>query len=360
MSIASEIIRIKNNIESAYSAAQAKGATMPTSKNSENLANTINSIECGSSDTSIQYIPREIDETNTLRCPPKPYNHIISCADVGDSALYYAFYKSTFISSISFPNLTKITGSNGMSYCFSNCTTLKSASFDKLETIHCGMRYTFEACSSLNSISFPNLKDIRDASCGYLCYNCTNLEDISFPSLQDVGLAGLYYGFSGCSKLKTAEFNGIEMLIGSQAFDSCFMYCKNLTNVSFNNLKQIGKLTESMCSAHFSRAFKDCTSLKTLTFPKLEKIYCNGSTNAYGTFYGNNNLEKIYFPKVDTIGYNTASTSQYARLGYDNMFALCTSLTEIHFSAENESAIRTSPGFETRWGAPNATIYFDL
>ena len=44
MSITSEIIRIQTNIADAYDAAEAKGATLPTTKNSENLPNTIASI----------------------------------------------------------------------------------------------------------------------------------------------------------------------------------------------------------------------------------------------------------------------------------------------------------------------------
>ena len=44
MSITSEITRIQTNIANAYDAAEAKGATLPTTKNSENLSNTIASI----------------------------------------------------------------------------------------------------------------------------------------------------------------------------------------------------------------------------------------------------------------------------------------------------------------------------
>ena len=44
MSIASEITRIKSNIAAAYTAANEKGASMPQTQNSANLANTIGSI----------------------------------------------------------------------------------------------------------------------------------------------------------------------------------------------------------------------------------------------------------------------------------------------------------------------------
>lgn len=48
MSIASEITRINNNISAAYTACNNKGATMPQTQNSANLATTIGTITTGS------------------------------------------------------------------------------------------------------------------------------------------------------------------------------------------------------------------------------------------------------------------------------------------------------------------------
>lgn len=47
MSIADQITRIKNNIAASYAECSAKGATLPTTENSENLPNTIASITTG-------------------------------------------------------------------------------------------------------------------------------------------------------------------------------------------------------------------------------------------------------------------------------------------------------------------------
>lgn len=51
MTIASEITRIKNNIANTYTALSDKGATMPATQNSANLANTVASIPAGGGDT---------------------------------------------------------------------------------------------------------------------------------------------------------------------------------------------------------------------------------------------------------------------------------------------------------------------
>ena len=47
MAIASEMTRIKTNIENAYAKAEEKGATMPELLNSENLAGCIESVPKG-------------------------------------------------------------------------------------------------------------------------------------------------------------------------------------------------------------------------------------------------------------------------------------------------------------------------
>ena len=50
MSIASEITRIKTNIDNAYTALEAKGATIPSEKNSANLADTVATVTGGGGD----------------------------------------------------------------------------------------------------------------------------------------------------------------------------------------------------------------------------------------------------------------------------------------------------------------------
>lgn len=54
MTIASEITRIQNNIAAAYTAASGKGATLPATENSDNLATAIESISGGASPTGLK------------------------------------------------------------------------------------------------------------------------------------------------------------------------------------------------------------------------------------------------------------------------------------------------------------------
>lgn len=55
MSIADQITRIKNNIAASYAECSAKGATLPSVENSENLPNTIASITAGGGGDSVEY-----------------------------------------------------------------------------------------------------------------------------------------------------------------------------------------------------------------------------------------------------------------------------------------------------------------
>jgi hypothetical protein len=141
-----------------------------------------------------------------------------------------------------------------------------------------------------------------------------------------------------------------------------FSGCTGLTSVNFNNLQTIGIDSSSQNYGHFAYCFQNCNNLTSITFPKLEKIYCTGGTSgSYGTFASNNKVQRMYFPKLDTITYGTgASTSN--QNACKNVFYGCSSLTEIHFAAANQSAIEASPGYSTAWGrgAGNVTIYFDL
>ena len=64
MTVASEIQRIEGNISAAYTAADAKGATMPATENSDNLATCIASIPAGGSSGKYALLDRVKDDSN--------------------------------------------------------------------------------------------------------------------------------------------------------------------------------------------------------------------------------------------------------------------------------------------------------
>lgn len=67
MSIASEIQRIKTNIANAYTQANEKGATLPQQQNSDNLADTISSIQVSDGSSQQEDIVDPYDAKNVIQ-----------------------------------------------------------------------------------------------------------------------------------------------------------------------------------------------------------------------------------------------------------------------------------------------------
>jgi hypothetical protein len=77
------------------------------------------------------------------------------------------------------------------------------------------------------------------------------------------------------------------------------------------------------------------------------------SVNTYGlqnTFYRCTKLTTMSFPSLTSV----QSSS------FNSTFNDCTALTEIHFRADMQATIEAMSGYSSKFGATNATIYFDL
>lgn len=103
MSIASEITRINNNIAAAYTSCNAKGATMPVTQNSANLADCIDSISGGGGDT--------ITATNNTGSSISVGDKVWICKDTGNATLYLRTF--TYATQYSYTGFAKTSGANG-------------------------------------------------------------------------------------------------------------------------------------------------------------------------------------------------------------------------------------------------------
>ena len=86
-------------------------------------------------------------------------------------------------------------------------------------------------------------------------------------------------------------------------------------------------------------AFHDCSSLTSIDLPNVTTI------GSYA-FSSCSSLTSINLPNVTMVGYNA--------------FYYCRSLKEIHFAAKNKEAIEALSDYSNKFGATNATIYFDI
>ena len=393
MTIASEITRINNNIASAYTACSSKGATMPSTQNSANLATCINSISSGGGGSDIG-IAREVSSGGVYRAPASNFTFSVpsNATKLGEHSMHYAFNNCAGVTSVDLSSittidksyalgnaffhcinltnvdlgsLTTVSGQYAMSYAFDSCTKLANLDLGSLTTVSniYAMDSAFSGCSNLESVDLSNLSTVDGGNAMKSTFSRTGLTSVGLSNLTTVnGTNAMKSTFSVCPDLESVDLGGLTTVKGNNAMDSAFSGCSNLESVLFTNLQTIGEDSSSANCGHFSSCFNGCSKLTTITFPNLEKIYCTGSgTNANGTFSNNNYIQKMYFPKLDTITYGsgTSSTNQYA---CKKVFYGCTALTELHFAAANQSAIEASPGYSTAWGrgAGNVTIYFDL
>ncbi len=166
-------------------------------------------------------------------------------------------------------------------------------------------------------LNFVGVKEIAESGLMAVFYCRTGITSVDFSSLQSVGQNGFYNAFYGCTGLMSVDFSSLQS-VGRDGLYTAFYNCRGITSVDFSSLQSIGQ-------NGFYNAFYNCSKLTTMSFPALIDV----QANSFG------------------------SLSSYA-------FTYCTALTEIHFRADMQTTIEVMTGYDTKFGATNATIYFDL
>lgn len=203
MTIASEITRINTNIANAYTACSNKGATIPATADSANLASTI------------------------VKIPDMSFNGLSSVSADGLKSIF----KNIGISgSVAFPDLTTI-DSNGLFEAFFN-NNITSVDLSSLTTLgNYGLRDAFSS-NPITSVDLSSLTAIPEGGLQGAFSNCTNLNSIDLSSATSIGYLGMQYTFYGCSSLTSITLN-ISNCAASSCFQNAFENCTSLASVSF-------------------------------------------------------------------------------------------------------------------------------
>ena len=266
MTIASEITRINNNIAAAYTACNNKGATMPQTQNSANLATAISSIPSGGG--SFIGIPREVSSQGVYQQPNSSFTFTLpsNVTDLSDYSLVRAFYLSG-ITSIDLSSLTTLTGSYSLQNVCAECNNLTYVDLSGLKIIDLkSFGYTFEAafnrCMNLTNVDLSNLETIT--------------------SSYDMG----GYVFSCCfqnTKLSSFTFNKLKTIRCNYALDRMFSLCNNLTTVRFPLLNVIQQTPSGFTSNGFClyRIFRNCRNLSDVYFNSLTTQSFGSLTNQF-------------------------------------------------------------------------------
>lgn len=311
------------------------------------------------------------------------------------------------ITSVSFPALTTISGSEDFSRTFQQ-SSVSSVSFpNTLNATTTALLRTFMYCFA----QCPNLTSVPDININVSGKTLMSTFSSMFygSGLTDIQSVQNFinkydpYGneytfqncFSYCSGLKgEIEFNLSHTYTGSsQTTSYMFSYCTGLTKATIhtttpymsNLFYNCTGLTEvvidtltTITGSPMQNIFYGCSKLEKITFQDVtsmssmgtvvipsagiqtKEIHMNSLTSIAGTASGTTSnpcywmtygyCTKIYFPKVS----NITNKFIFGAATYSNR------VQEIHFAAENQAAIEATAGYATKWGATNATIYFDL
>lgn len=170
-------------------------------------------------------------------------------------------------------------------------------------------------------------------------------ELISLSGLTSIGYYALAYAYAGTDISALSIVSPISIAIREGGLFHTFGGChfvnpavdlSGITNVGIQGLK------ETFMSSDVQTLVIGATNLGSQACMNM----CNGCRQ----------LTTISFPNVSTI--NTDALGQYAY--FDFAFQDCSNLTAIHFPAAMQATVEAMAGYSDKWGASNATIYFDL
>jgi hypothetical protein len=310
------------------------------------------------------------DENGNFTAPTSTWNFDASEEFAGEACIrkvpaemLRGFLLNKKIRSINLKGLTEV-GYYGMYEFAKSCTALETIDLSNLETVgDYGLAYMFQGDTSIKSCDISKIKTVGNYAMFNMFNGAGNTElDISFDSLET--LAGItrpiqnfatngtfntisfpklkaadLYQFALNSKVNRISFGSLESATLSSAFTN-----SQVKELDLSNLKKIVTSASSMCSS--------CKCLTTINFNCLEIV----STTCFASaFIGCTSLSTISFPALVNVGSNIFGSTD-ATLAFRN----CTALTEIHFRADMETTIKAMHGFNNKFGATNAIIYFDL
>ena len=333
-SIDEQLNTITQDVADTYTALGAKGATLPVKKGTSNLKTTVDSLPKSGFPNKLY----NVDASGTVTALSDTFNEYTFKGIVHvESGFDFFFYSQDKEGYICFPDLETIKGTafknadkpgDDVGLSSWNKRYVSVDSFPRLKQISTGAMSGW-VLNVKTGIDFKELEVCRSD------FRVNNLVENPFYIKMDkaVIVGRLWYAFSqspitefSCNSLAKAEAN---------SFGYTFYSCSSLTKVSFASLKE-------MQDDSFQYTFMYCSSLQSFDFAEVQKLYL------YGTFFGCSSLKTLSFPKATNIKM------------YATPFSGCTALTEIHFRADMQATVEALSGYASKWGATNATIYFDL
>ena len=159
-----------------------------------------------------------------------------------------------------------------------------------------------------------------------------------------------------------ANFDGIEEITNEGVFSNMFASQRKVS-ASFKKLKKVNAANV------FDSTFSGARICPDETFPVLEEV---GGKTCFSSFMVVQKSNEVVFSKAKRIVGSASAYDATFRVysGAIWKFPSATELSgyvfyssgadEIHFATANQAAIEACDGYDNKFGATNATIYFDL
>lgn len=394
MTIASEITRINTNIANAYTACNNKGATMPATQNSANLATCVSSIPTATEPmlASLTVTPSTTAQTLTPPSGTDGYNTVTVSAVTAsiDSDIVAENIKSgvnilgvagtvtalagetrtVSITSTSGNTFTPSNGKNGITSIKCNPTnkalTITPSKTSQTKTVPSGYSgYGTVTCNAVTSsidsnITAGNIKSgvsILGVAGTYSGITPTGTYTITANGTYDVtnyASANVNVSGGGTGLIREVANGKLQYIsssnwsmpsnvtaIAKYALYYAFYFNYSIINASFPNVVSITDDNGYM--------FYNAQNLETISFPELTTLTnCQLSKAFYRT-----KLQNVSFPKLATIS-GHFTTFEYA-------FQNCTSLNTLSFPSLTPSSFSgTYTGYFNRMlqGVTGCTVHF--
>lgn len=266
-----------------------------------------------------------LDDNGKLNYKTEPVELVFTgMKDIGDWCFAYRYYyKKNIQASLIFSDLEDVTGEDAMNYFFYQ--------------------------SGATSVEFPKLTHVTGSSAMYnaFSYNA-NLTNVVLENLVEVsGEYAMVNCFSNCSKLTSVSLPSLTTISSQSGCLSLFSSCSYITSADLRRLTTISG------NSGASNMFFSNSQLKTINLNSLTSV--TGNTAMTQMFKSNYQLAKIRFPSLVEVSNKAFSSSSSSDIFYS-----CTNLRQIHFRKDAASIIQSLYRYSNKWGATNATIYFDL
>ena len=154
---------------------------------------------------------------------PQSYSPSVSKI-VADYTFQNAFSGNTHLTTVNFPLLKSITGTNVFDSAFKGCTSLTTVNMPLLEGFT--SPNTFEGCTSLTQWPLPNITNFGGE---YAFKGCTGFTDVIVPKVRSGTWTNTFKDCSNMTAIKLYHYSGSSAR--TNTVSDMFNGCSSLTNI---------------------------------------------------------------------------------------------------------------------------------